>query len=46
MGKYNWHGNAKKEKDFVVLERDVMYAKDVSPEVAKLDEVGVQQALA
>jgi hypothetical protein len=28
MRNYNKRGNAKKEKDFVVLERDIKYAKD------------------
>ena len=46
MGKYNRRGNAKKEKDFVVLERDIKYAKDVPPQVAELVEAGVQQAQA
>ena len=46
MGKYNRHGNAKKETDFIVLERDIKYAKDVPPQVAELVEAGVQQALA
>ena len=46
MGKYSRRGNAKKEKDFVVLERDIKYAKDVPPQVAELCEAGVQQALA
>ena len=46
MGKYNRCGNTKKENDFVVLERDIKYAKDVPPQVAELVEAGVQQALA
>ena len=46
MGKYSRQGNAKKENDFVVLERDIKYAKDVPPQVAELVEAGVQQALA
>ena len=45
MGKFSRHKNAKKENDFVVLERDIKYAKDVQPQVAELVEAGVQQAL-
>ena len=46
MGKYSRQGNAKKENDFIVLEGDMKYAKDVPPQVAELVEAGVQQALA
>jgi hypothetical protein len=35
MGKYNRHGNAKKENDFIVLERDIKYSKDVPPQAAE-----------
>ena len=41
MGKYSRQGNAKKENDFVVLERDIKYAKDVPPQVAELDRKSV-----
>ena len=41
MGKYNRCRNAKKENDFIVLERDIKYAKDVPPQVAELVEAGV-----
>ena len=46
MGKYNRPGNAKKESDFLILERDITYANNVPPQVAELVEARVQQALA
>ena len=45
MGKFSRRRNAKKENDFVVLERDIKYAKYVPPQVAELVKAGVQQAL-
>ena len=45
MGKYNRPGNAKKESDFLILERDITYANNVPPQIAALVEVGVQQTL-
>ena len=45
MGKFNSQGKAKKEHDFVALQRDIKYANDVPPEIATLVEVGVQQTL-
>ena len=45
MGKISRHQNAKSENEFIVLERDIKYAKDVPPQVAELVEAGVQQAL-
>ena len=45
MGKFNRRGKAKKEHDFVALQRDIKYANDVPPEIAALVEVGIQQTL-
>ena len=45
MGKFNRQGKAKKEHDFVALQRDIKYVSDVPPDIAALVKAGIQETL-